>query len=54
MKVMNWCTVAVRVAATSGRAVAYMMDDVLLAGTRTLSAKPSDWIITGTPQSSEA
>lgn len=38
----------------SGRAVAYMMDDVLLAGTRSLTAKPSDWVIVGTPQSSEA
>ncbi|MEX3857559.1 MULTISPECIES: glutamate/aspartate ABC transporter substrate-binding protein [Paraburkholderia] len=43
-----------RLTLESGRAVAYMMDDVLLAGTRTLTAKPSDWIITGTPQSSEA
>jgi ABC-type amino acid transport substrate-binding protein len=38
----------------TGRAVAYMMDDVLLAGTRSLSAKPSDWVLVGTPQSSEA
>jgi glutamate/aspartate transport system substrate-binding protein len=38
----------------TGRAVAYMMDDVLLAGTRSLTAKPSDWVIVGTPQSSEA
>ncbi|MGF6838683.1 ABC-type amino acid transport substrate-binding protein [Paraburkholderia youngii] len=43
-----------RLTLESGRAVAYMMDDVLLAGTRTLTAKPSDWVITGTPQSSEA
>jgi len=43
-----------RLTLESGRAAAYMMDDVLLAGTRTLTAKPSDWIITGTPQSSEA
>ncbi|MGF6485990.1 glutamate/aspartate ABC transporter substrate-binding protein [Paraburkholderia sp. JPY419] len=43
-----------RLTLESGRAVAYMMDDVLLAGTRTLTAKPSEWIITGTPQSSEA
>ncbi|MCC8400835.1 glutamate/aspartate ABC transporter substrate-binding protein [Paraburkholderia sp. MMS20-SJTN17] len=43
-----------RLTLESGRAVAYMMDDVLLAGTRTLTANPSDWIITGTPQSSEA
>jgi len=38
----------------SGHAVAYMMDDVLLAGTRSLTAHPSDWVIVGTPQSSEA
>jgi glutamate/aspartate transport system substrate-binding protein len=38
----------------TGRAVAYMMDDVLLAGTRTLTAKPADWVLVGTPQSSEA
>jgi len=38
----------------AGRAVAYMMDDVLLAGTRSLTAKPSDWVLVGTPQSSEA
>ncbi len=38
----------------SGRAVAYMMDDVLLAGTRAHMAKPADWVIVGTPQSSEA
>ncbi|MFX1767556.1 transporter substrate-binding domain-containing protein [Paraburkholderia sp. A1RI-2L] len=38
----------------SGRAVAYMMDDVLLAGTRSLTAHPSDWMIVGTPQSWEA
>lgn len=38
----------------TGRAVAYMMDDVLLAGTRSLTAKPSDWALVGTPQSSEA
>ncbi|WP_028220499.1 transporter substrate-binding domain-containing protein [Paraburkholderia oxyphila] len=37
----------------SGRAVAYMMDDVLLAGTRSLTAHPSDWVIVGTPQSWE-
>jgi ABC-type amino acid transport substrate-binding protein len=37
----------------SGRAVAYMMDDVLLAGTRSLTAMPDQWEIVGTPQSSE-
>jgi glutamate/aspartate transport system substrate-binding protein len=43
-----------RLTLETGRAVAYMMDDVLLAGTRSLSANPSDWVIVGTPQSSEA
>jgi len=43
-----------RLTLETGRAVAYMMDDVLLAGTRTLTAKPADWVIVGTPQSSEA
>jgi ABC-type amino acid transport substrate-binding protein len=38
----------------TGRAAAYMMDDVLLAGTRSLTANPADWVIVGTPQSSEA
>lgn len=31
-----------------------MMDDVLLAGARTLAQKPADWVVTGTPQSFEA
>jgi glutamate/aspartate transport system substrate-binding protein len=43
-----------RLTLESGRAVAYMMDDILLAGTRALTARPSDWAIVGTPQSSEA
>jgi glutamate/aspartate transport system substrate-binding protein len=43
-----------RVTLETGRAVAYMMDDVLLAGARSLTAKPTDWAIVGTPQSSEA
>ncbi|WP_232451131.1 glutamate/aspartate ABC transporter substrate-binding protein [Burkholderia ubonensis] len=43
-----------RLTLESGRAVAYMMDDVLLAGVRQLAAKPADWTIVGTPQSSEA
>ena len=43
-----------RVMLEAGRAVAYMMDDVLLAGTRSLTAKPAEWVIVGTPQSSEA
>ncbi|NIE67785.1 transporter substrate-binding domain-containing protein [Burkholderia sp. Ax-1719] len=38
----------------SGRVVAYMMDDVLLAGVRSLTTHPSDWTIVGTPQSWEA
>ncbi|WP_323122890.1 glutamate/aspartate ABC transporter substrate-binding protein [Burkholderia alba] len=43
-----------RVTLETGRAAAYMMDDVLLAGTRSLTARPADWTIVGTPQSSEA
>ena len=43
-----------RVTLETGRAVAYMMDDVLLAGARSLTARPADWAIVGTPQSSEA
>jgi glutamate/aspartate transport system substrate-binding protein len=38
----------------SGRAVAFMMDDALLAGERAKARRVSDWIITGTPQSREA
>ncbi|ANH72378.1 bacterial extracellular solute-binding, 3 family protein [Ralstonia insidiosa] len=38
----------------SGRVAAFMMDDVLLAGARTLAQKPTDWVVTGTPQSFEA
>ncbi|MFB3917180.1 MAG: glutamate/aspartate ABC transporter substrate-binding protein [Terriglobales bacterium] len=38
----------------SGRAVAFMMDDVLLYGERTKARRPDDWIVTGTPQSHEA
>jgi glutamate/aspartate transport system substrate-binding protein len=38
----------------SGRAVAFMLDDVLLSGEVAKSRKPSDWIVTGTPQSREA
>lgn len=37
----------------SGRAVAFMMDDALLAGEMAKAKKPSDWVITGTPQSYE-
>jgi glutamate/aspartate transport system substrate-binding protein len=38
----------------SGRAVAFMMDDALLAGERAKSKKPDQWVIVGTPQSFEA
>ncbi|WP_213992921.1 glutamate/aspartate ABC transporter substrate-binding protein [Sodalis sp. dw_96] len=38
----------------SGRAVAYMMDDALLAGDRSKGRDPSNWVIVGTPQSHEA
>jgi glutamate/aspartate transport system substrate-binding protein len=43
-----------RLTLETGRAVAYMMDDVLLAGTRSLTTNPSDYVLVGTPQSSEA
>ncbi|HDS1736550.1 MULTISPECIES: glutamate/aspartate ABC transporter substrate-binding protein [Pseudomonas] len=36
-----------------GRAVAFMMDDALLAGEMAKAKKPADWTITGTPQSYE-
>ncbi|MCA8271826.1 glutamate/aspartate ABC transporter substrate-binding protein [Burkholderia sp. AU30280] len=38
----------------SGRAVAFMMDDALLAGERAKAKQPGDWVIVGTPQSEEA
>jgi glutamate/aspartate transport system substrate-binding protein len=38
----------------SGRAVAFMMDDALLAGERAKARKQDDWVILGTPQSKEA
>lgn len=38
----------------SGRAVAFMMDDALLAGERAKARKPDEWAIVGTPQSKEA
>lgn len=38
----------------SGRAVAFMMDDALLAGERAKAKQPSQWEIIGTPQSEEA
>ncbi|UFH50274.1 glutamate/aspartate ABC transporter substrate-binding protein [Pseudomonas sp. KNUC1026] len=37
----------------TGRAVAFMMDDVLLAGEMAKAKKPTDWEVTGTPQSYE-
>jgi glutamate/aspartate transport system substrate-binding protein len=38
----------------TGRAVAFMMDDALLAGERAKAKQPSDWVIVGMPQSQEA
>ena len=38
----------------SGRAVAFMVDDALLAGERAKARKPDDFVIVGTPQSKEA
>jgi glutamate/aspartate transport system substrate-binding protein len=38
----------------SNRAVAFMMDDALLAGERAKARNPNDWEIVGTPQSKEA
>ncbi|UHL65337.1 glutamate/aspartate ABC transporter substrate-binding protein [Paralcaligenes sp. KSB-10] len=38
---------------STGRAKAMMMDDALLAGERAKTKNPSDYIITGTPQSYE-
>ncbi|MGO4307357.1 transporter substrate-binding domain-containing protein [Cupriavidus sp. RAF12] len=38
----------------SGRVAAFMMDDVLLSGARTLAPNPNDWAVVGTPQSFEA
>ena len=37
----------------SGRAVAFMMDDALLAGEMAKAKTPTDWRVTGTPQSHE-
>jgi glutamate/aspartate transport system substrate-binding protein len=37
----------------TGRAKAFMLDDVLLSGARTMSQHPDQWIVTGTPQSKE-
>jgi glutamate/aspartate transport system substrate-binding protein len=38
----------------TGRAVAFMMDDALLAGERAKARDPGEWVIVGTPQSHEA
>ncbi len=38
----------------SGRAVAFMMDDALLAGEMAKARRPADWHIAGAPQSREA
>ena len=38
----------------SGRAVAFMMDDALLAGERAKAHNPGEWVIVGKPQSKEA
>jgi len=38
----------------TGRAVAFMMDDALLAGERAKARKQDDWVILGTSQSKEA
>ncbi|MGI4856557.1 MAG: transporter substrate-binding domain-containing protein [Janthinobacterium lividum] len=37
----------------TGRAKAFMLDDILLSGARSTAHKPDDWIVTGTPQSKE-
>lgn len=37
----------------SGRAAAFMMDDVLLYGEMAKARKPDDWHVVGTPQSYE-
>ncbi|MCW2483991.1 glutamate/aspartate ABC transporter substrate-binding protein, partial [Candidatus Symbiopectobacterium sp. NZEC135] len=38
----------------TGRAVAFMMDDALLAGERAKAKQQGDWVIVGTAQSEEA
>jgi glutamate/aspartate transport system substrate-binding protein len=38
----------------SGRAAAFMLDDVLLSGEVAKARKPAEWVVTGTPQSREA
>jgi len=37
----------------SGQVDAFMLDDALLYGERAKAARPDDWVITGTPMSSE-
>jgi len=37
----------------TGRAKAFMLDDVLLSGARTLARNPTDWMVTGKAQSLE-
>ena len=38
----------------TGRAAAFMIDDVLLFGDRMTAKHPEDWVVVGTPQSFEA
>ena len=38
----------------TGRALAFMLDDVLLYGELAKAKRPGDWLVTGTPQSREA
>jgi glutamate/aspartate transport system substrate-binding protein len=38
----------------TGRAVAFVMDDVLLYGERMKARQPGDWIVVGTPLAKEA
>ena len=38
----------------SGRADAFMMDDALLYGERAKAVRPDDWVVVGTPMSTEA
>jgi len=38
----------------TGRAAAFMMDDVLLYGDRMTAKHPEDWVVLGTPQTFEA
>lgn len=38
----------------SGKAEAFMMDDALLYGERAKAVRPDDWVVVGTPMSTEA